>query len=257
MVLPQEFPLFSFSIRYYGLTMATAVLVGFFVAQWRLRFYKLSSQVLEDNFLYLIIFGFLGARVYHVFSNFSYYWQSPLEIFQVWHGGLAIFGSILGGLLATLWITRKEKIGIWVLLDWLTPSLILGQAIGRIGNLFNYELLGKPMSGFLSIYVPEEFRPYEFSQFSHFLPFAALEAVCNLALFFIILWLEKRYFRYSGKGLVFAVYLVGFGFIRFILETQKIEGFRVSGLVPFNVLAGAALMILGIFIFIRRKQVRV
>jgi phosphatidylglycerol:prolipoprotein diacylglycerol transferase len=84
--------------------------------------------------LYAVIGAIIGARLYYVaFSDLTIFWKDPLSVFAIWEGGLAIHGALLGGLLVSILYTRKQNINLAAFLDTLTPPLILGQAIGRIG----------------------------------------------------------------------------------------------------------------------------
>src|ERR1700680_5031790 len=97
----------------------------------------------------------IGGRFYHFFSLFIYYQAHPIDIVKVWNGGLSIYGAVFGALI-TLWILQKTLVSRVTLdtLDWLTPSLILGQIIGRFGNLFNYEVFGYPTNLPWKMFVP-------------------------------------------------------------------------------------------------------
>ena len=92
-----------------------------------------------------VIAGVIGARVYYVlFSDLDYYRADPLKVLAIWEGGLAIHGALIARILAALWCAWREKISFWRWADTFAPSLILGQAIGRIGCFFNGDAHGYP-----------------------------------------------------------------------------------------------------------------
>ena len=107
-ILPQGFSFGIFHIRYYGLCLAAAVAAGYWLAIVRAEKFGLSAQDAEDRLFWLVLAGFLGARIYHVFSDWRYYSQFPGEIVKVWHGGLSIYGAILVGFLAVYLFDKFE-----------------------------------------------------------------------------------------------------------------------------------------------------
>jgi phosphatidylglycerol:prolipoprotein diacylglycerol transferase len=142
-ILSQTFSLGFITIHYYGILMAAAVAAAFYLAIRRAPKYGVDVKQAEDLLFWLIIFGFIGARLYHVLSSISYYWIHPLDTLKVWNGGLSIYGALLGGLFI-LWCYFKihnskfppsaDRPGAGIilnLLDWLAPSVVLGQIIGR------------------------------------------------------------------------------------------------------------------------------
>ncbi|MFC1862613.1 prolipoprotein diacylglyceryl transferase [Thermodesulfobacteriota bacterium] len=132
-------------IRWYGVMIAVACMVGLWVAGIEAERKGISKEKIQSFFIYAIIGGIVGARLYYVvFSDFTQFKTAPFSIFAIWQGGLAIHGGILGGLVVSVIYTRIQKISFWKLADTLAPSLILGQAIGRIGCLLNGDAHGYP-----------------------------------------------------------------------------------------------------------------
>lgn len=255
--LPQVFHVGHFAVHYYGLTMAAAVMAGFWLALKREKQFSLPQGTIDQVFLYLVVGGFAGARLYHVFSSLSFYLYHPLNILFVWQGGLSIFGAIFGGFAGLIIFLHKNRSPLstlhsplFTLLDWLTPSLLLGQIIGRFGNLFNYEALGGPTGLPWGLFVPEDFRPVGFENFAYFHPFPIYEQVLNLFLLLTLYFLEKKVFRGVLRGGVFGSYLLGYGFIRFFLEWQRLDHNIVFGFVPFNTLTSLFLAVLGLSVLI-------
>lgn len=139
-----EFSLFGHdvTIKWYGVIIALgftlAALFGGRVAwTWRIDLGKMVDVLIWGS-----IAGIVGARLYYVFSKWSWYSAHPLEIPQIWHGGLAIYGGIIGGLIAGYIVCKKEKINVRNLLDMVGMSLLIGQGIGRWGNFANQEAFG-------------------------------------------------------------------------------------------------------------------
>jgi phosphatidylglycerol---prolipoprotein diacylglyceryl transferase len=189
-ILPQYFNIGPIFIHYYGIIMAFAVLAGYLLAIKRARNYGIEKEKAEQIIFWIIIGGFIGARVYHVLSSFGYYLANPLDILKVWQGGLSIYGAVFGGLIS-LMVFKKFfifNISLLTFLDWLTPPLIFGQIVGRFGNLFNYEAFGYPTNLPWKMFVPENFRPENFTSYNYFHPWFLYEALGN-ALILVILYL--------------------------------------------------------------------
>ena len=136
-----------FSIKWYGVIIAfgftlAALFGGRIAYTWRIN---LSKMV--DVLIYGTFGGIIGARAYYVIFQWDYYSQNPAEIFQIWNGGLAIYGGIIGGLLAAFITCKLEKLNFYNLLDMVGMSLLIGQGIGRWGNYANQEAFGTFTNG--------------------------------------------------------------------------------------------------------------
>lgn len=233
-ILKQSFHVGVVDIHYYGLIMAAAVLAAFWFGTLRAKSFGINEKQGEDLLVWLVIGGFICARLYHVGSDWDFYWHNPLLIFQVWRGGLSIYGALFGGVLA-LWLYKKSvqlPFSLYHLLDWLAPCLLLGQIIGRFGNLFNYEVFGYPTSLPWKMFVPLEFRPLGFAQFVYFQPFFLYEVVGNLLILFLLL----KVIKFRRQGSLFFSYLLLYNALRFFLEFVRtdstfIGNFRLNALV--------------------------
>lgn len=238
LILPQSFNLGLLAIHYYGIIMALAVAAGFYFALKRAAFFGLDARQAEDILFWVIIGGFIGARLYHVFSSWAYYWRYPLDILKVWNGGLSIYGAVLGGIL-TLWLYKRIShfpFSIFNSLDWLAPSVLLGQIIGRFGNLFNYEAFGYPTNLPWRMFVPAQFRPPGFGNFSFFHPFFLYELIGSL----IILFLLLKVIKLKVSGGLFFWYLLLYNLLRFALEFLRIDSTFIYG---FRLNAGVSLIL--------------
>lgn len=230
-VLPQSLELGPITIRYYGLIMASAVMSGYFFALRRSGKYGLSKTEAERLIFWAVVLGFVGARLYHVASSWQYYSLHPLDIVKVWNGGLGIFGALFGGLIVTLLVCiYREKlfpgktVSLLRLLDWGAPAFLLGQIIGRFGNLFNYEAFGYPTSLPWKMFVPENFRPFDSlsSQFYH--PLFLYEALGNVVILTLFLAIQKKYpAERLPAGTLFFSYLFLYNVLRFFIEFLRVD----------------------------------
>ncbi|MEN9208443.1 MAG: prolipoprotein diacylglyceryl transferase [Gloeomargarita sp. GMQP_bins_14] len=214
-------------IRWYGALIALAVLLGLQLSQFLAKRRGLNPDHIADLALALVVFSLLGARLYYVAFQWPYYAQNPWEIPAIWHGGLAIHGAILAGLLTTYVYAHRRKISLWQLTDVLVPSLALGQTIGRWGNFFNSEAFGRPTDWPWKLYIPYEKRPPEFRQFAYFHPTFLYESLWNLLVGGVLLYLFFRYPRLR-PGTLTLVYMAGYSLGRFFIEGLRTDSLMLG-----------------------------
>lgn len=180
------------TIRWYGLLIASAVMIGITLSQYLAKRRHVDPDLLGDLVIWLIIGAIPAARLYYVIFEWSRYAQNPERIIAIWEGGIAIHGAIIGGTIATLIFARLKHISFWQLADLVAPSLILGQAIGRWGNFFNSEAFGDPTNLPWKLYIPPQHRPLQFANFEYFHPTFLYESLWNLLVFSLLLTLFFR-----------------------------------------------------------------
>lgn len=214
------------TIRWYGLLIATAVLIGVNLSQYLAKRRHVNPDLLGDLVIWLVIGAIPAARLYYVLFEWSEYAKNPGKIIAIWEGGIAIHGAILGGTIATLIFARINKISFWQLADLVAPSLILGQAIGRWGNFFNSEAFGSPTNLPWKLFIPLERRPLGSENFDYFHPTFLYESVWNLIVFGLLLTLFFRSLQGKPRlktGTVFLVYLVAYSLGRFWIEGLRTD----------------------------------
>lgn len=260
-ILPQQFNLLGMNIRYYGIFMASAVFFGYLASREGLYKLGLTPDESVDLLLYLSGFGLLGARLYHVLSEIPYYLSKPQEILEIWNGGLSIFGAIIFGtvglILYLLKFKRNKPINMvtsfFGVADAVSIGLPVGQAIGRLGNLFNYEAYGLPTNLPWKMLVPENFRQLGFEFTSYYHPYFLYEILGLIVIFFILI-----YFKYRGRfgvGQLFFVYLFLYNSLRTLLEPLRIDSIVRDGIRQ-NQLVALILVVIAIigFIYGRKKS---
>jgi phosphatidylglycerol---prolipoprotein diacylglyceryl transferase len=226
------------NIHYYGLFIALAVLVAFFLTLYLAKRYAINKDDIINLSFYLIIFGIIGARVYDVLLEWPYYLNNPLAALKIWKGGLAIHGGIIAGIIVLLFFIKKKKIkglknkNLWedfvTMLFIITPGLALGQAIGRWGNYFNQELFGLPTQLPWGIPISVLNRPIEYISYNFFHPAFLYESLGSLLIFtFLIimhqLCLKKKKNCLKIKVISAASYLILYSILRFLLEFIRID----------------------------------
>jgi len=127
-----------FTIYSYGMMVAIAFLFGVFVARLEAVRKKINPDLVYDLSFYLLVGSIIGARIYYIFFfDLGSFLKNPLSLFMIWQGGLSIHGGIFAGIITGVMFSKINKTSFWVLADLIAPSIILGQAIGRIGCFLN------------------------------------------------------------------------------------------------------------------------
>ena len=235
-------------IRYYGLMYVIAIVAGIFLLQREIPRKKIAltkDEVISYVF-WLVIGGILGARIYYVlFMWKQFYAQNPLEIFAIWHGGLAIHGGIIGGAASIILYAKSKKINFFDLMDATAPLLALGQALGRFGNFMNGDAHGLPTSLPWGIVFPRgSIAGNEFpGQPLH--PVMLYELSLNLVNFLILWKLRKRDHK---RGFILAVYLLNYGIIRFFVSFLRADSLMLGKLRGAQVLS--AIFVCGSLLFL-------
>ena len=139
-----DFSIFGIDIeiKFYGAIIAFGFLLAVLFGGRMAYKWKMSLDKMVDVLIYGTIAAIVGARLYYVFSKWDYYGEHLSEIPQIWEGGLAIYGGIIGGLVAAYFVCKVRKMNYFNLLDMATMSLLIGQGIGRWGNFTNQEAFG-------------------------------------------------------------------------------------------------------------------
>jgi len=210
------------NIHWYGLLIALAIFLGLILIIKIAPKYKPHLQNIIFN---IIIFGFIGARIYYIFNELPHYLANPLEVFKIWEGGLGIYGAVVGGGLALFLYARNQKLSFLFLTDLIAPVLILGQALGRWGNYFNQEIFGKPTNLPWGIPIDVANRPLKFLNFQYFHPCFLYESILSLFIFVFLFLLLKSQIKKTVpcSGMVFAWYLILYALVRFSLEFLRTD----------------------------------
>lgn len=243
------------TIYWYSITMLLAILTAILLAKRESKKVGLSSFI-EDLIFSTIIFGIIGARAYYVIFNFSQYKNDLLSIFKIWEGGIAIYGGVIGGLLAIIYKCKKNDQSILKTTDIIVPGLIIAQAIGRWGNFFNGEAHGSEVSlSFLkSLHIPDFIIKGMNINGLYYHPTFLYESLwCTLG--FIILLIIRQIVK-RKKGIVTYSYLIWYGIGRYIIEGYRtdslyLESIRISQLVSIIIIV---IGIIGIIIEIIKKK---
>ena len=230
---PIIFELGPVALRWYGFLIASAVLMGIFLAQKLAKLRQLNPELIGDLAIWLVIGAIPGARLYYVIFQWQEYAQKPSEIIAIWKGGIAIHGAIIGGAIAALIFARIHKLPFWQLADICAPALILGQAIGRWGNFFNSEAFGSPTSVPWKLFIPPSRRPLEYLGYDYFHPTFLYESIWNLLVFILLIYLFFWGLKRGEKfklGTIALVYLIAYSSGRIWIEALRTDSLMLGPL---------------------------
>jgi prolipoprotein diacylglyceryl transferase len=216
------------SIHAYGLMIA----IGVIAAVWLLgrRLEKRGEGTREDASsmaVWAVTAGVIGARLYHVATDWDSFKNDLGRIPQIWEGGLGIPGGILFGALAATWSFKRRGIAPAVGLSAAAPSLALAQAIGRLGNWWNQELFGKPTDLPWALRIDADKIPAGYAAGTTFHPTFLYEMLWNLALCVVLLRIDRQVKLRPGR--LFAVYVIGYAIGRFWIEGLRIDPAHAAG----------------------------
>lgn len=239
------------AIRYYGLMYFIAAMVGGWLLGKEVRRKGIPLSV-DDSWnliMYALLAGILGARIYYVVFNWSYYGRNLSEIPAIWHGGLAIHGGLIGGVLIGLWFVRRHRVSFRAVADAGAPSIILGQAFGRFGNFMNGDAHGTPTEKpWGIIFPPESIAGREFGPVPLH-PVMLYELVLNLGIFFF-LWSIRKQPR--GDGFIFGLYLILYSIGRFIVSFYRADDLYIGMFRAPHVMSVLIVLAVGGYIMKRR-----
>ena len=240
-------------LRAYGLMLALGVLAAAKVAEHRWARQGNDPRVISAIAVPVVVGGVIGARAYHLFTGYDWSTGGLIGTVQIWRGGLSIWGAVLGGLLALVFVARRRHLDLVALMDAIAPAVLIGQAIGRLGNYFNQELFGRPTTLPWGLRIDLAHRPAGYTQYATFHPTFLYESLWCLLVFAIIEIAERSVGL--RKGQAFAMYICLYTLGRTGFEALRVDkATRVFG-VRFNLLVSAVLCVGGAvwFVWLARK----
>ena len=249
-----QFQVGPLTIHTYALCILAGIVAAVLIAQHRLAARGGERGQVIDIIIWAVPLGIVGARFYHVFTHVGDYFHPGAnlwEVFAIWDGGNALYGSLLGGTVGALIGCRRAGIRLWSFADVLAPAMLVAQAIGRLGNWFNHELFGLPttLPWGLEILPTDPMFPDDLPAGTLFHPLFLYEMIWNLVGLGIILLLEKRFVLRWGK--VWALYMMWYGIGRSWLEAIRIDPTSDGFLgIPANDWASFVAIALGIVLFV-------
>ena len=266
-------------IHYYSIMYIIAFFLGIFIAGRDIvakeRGVK-DKKTIEDFVFWVMISGLIGARVYYVLFKLSMYKDNPLSVFAVWEGGLAIHGGIIGAFIGACIFAKRKKMNLWVLTDMGVGPLLIGQAIGRIGNYANGEIEGVPTFTPWKVILNGNFEQWWAqyqsmsmemqSKFKELVPWGIVfpsgtsagdsfpnfplhpamfyESILNV-IGFLLLWFYFRKKRYN-PGVLSMIYLIMYALIRSFVSFFRVEDLSFFGIIRAPHLISIIMLILAV-----------
>jgi phosphatidylglycerol:prolipoprotein diacylglycerol transferase len=241
------------AIYWYGVLIVAGSMLAAHIASRLSRDNGHDPEIAWNLLIVVLITGVIGARLYHIASSWEYYRLHPGEMFGLQMSGFGIFGAVAGGV-AGLWaFARYHKLHFLEWVDYCAPGLLLAQAIGRWGNYFNQELHGYPTDLPWGIYIAPEHRLPGFEAFERFHPTFLYESVPNFFGAVLLLYLAHNWRRGRLYGDLFFLYGIIYSVIRFFIEYQRPDAWRIGGIPTAQWVSLAAVAFFAPLLFIRRK----
>jgi prolipoprotein diacylglyceryl transferase len=239
-------------LHMYGLMLAIGILVAARVAEVRWVRRGHPAREFSDLVIWIVIAGVIGARIYHVITDYQLFDDDPLRAFQIWEGGLGIWGAVIGGAIAAAFLARRRHLDFGDMLDCIAPGLAFAQSIGRWGNWFNQELFGRPTTLPWGLEIDIANRPDEYLRFATFHPTFLYESLYCLALGLALIWIDHHV--KLNKFQLFALYCMGYTAARFVFEGMRIDPAHLIGPLRVNAWVSIAVFLaaLGWFLWLRR-----
>jgi phosphatidylglycerol:prolipoprotein diacylglycerol transferase len=252
------------TIHFYGIIIMLGVMLAAWLASRLLAKYGENPDVVWDALPWIIIFGIVGARIWHVLTpqasalaigqTTNYYFSHPLDALAVWNGGLGIPGAIIGGAIALYIYCRKTKLSFGIMTDAIAPGLALAQAIGRWGNFVNQELYGSPSTLPWAITIDPAYRLPAYQNVATYHPLFLYESIWNLLNMGLLLWMGKKFKEILRPGDIFLTYLIIYPVGRFMLEFLRLDPSPVAGININQTLMAITAVSASVILLIRLKN---
>lgn len=240
---PIAFKLFGIEVRWYGVLIAAAVVIGTILALREAKKRNVDEDTIIDLLLFAIPASIIGARLYYVAFSWENYKNNPMEILNLRGGGLAIHGVIIAGVIVALIFCKKRKISFWTIGDIVAPSLILGQAIGRWGNFANQEAHGGPTNLPWGIMV-DGVKVH---------PTFLYESIWNFGLFLFLLYYSRK--KSKADGEVFLLYIVLYSVARFFIEGMRTDSLMLGPIRVAQLISLSTIIIGSVILYKRKKNI--
>lgn len=252
------FQLGFISIQYYALFIMMGVFVAYMIGQYNFKKHGYDKEILSDFVFYLLPIGILGARLWYVIFMWNEMYADNLaEIVRIDHGGLAIQGGVVAGLIFSYYFFKKRGIDFFRAGDAIMPGVLVAQAFGRWGNFFNQEAHGGEVArNFLEgLHLPNFIIEGMYINGSYYHPTFLYESVLNVIGFLLIFLVVKKVTRY--RGVEFFSYFIWYGIIRFFVEGMRTDSLYFLGMRTAQ-LTSLAFIVVGIggIVYVVSKNLR-
>jgi phosphatidylglycerol---prolipoprotein diacylglyceryl transferase len=247
-------------LYWYGIAYAVGLAGAYWImTRQALRFGE-NAELLGNGLIIVGVAALIGGRLYHVIDQWQLYASDPLKIVLPPYSGLGIFGGLVTGGLAFLYLTRRYRVSAWRWADIVAPGIFVMQAAGRWGNFFNQELYGPPtnLPWGIAIDCAHRVAPYTCDAYplatTHFHPLFLYESTSAVIGVLTLLWLSSRPRPRLRVGDLGAIMLIWVGGFRFMLEFLRLDNWRLAN-IPTAQIFGLGAVVIGVtLLWIRRRQ---
>lgn len=243
------FTLGPLTVNWYGVLIASAVLIGYLLARHEQKRVGLPEGTMLDLFFYIVPLAIICARVYFVVFKWDMFRDNIWDAFLIHKGGIAIYGAVIGGILGIAIFSRRRHLPMGKLLDMTVPSLVLGQAIGRWGNFFNQEAYGDLITNPALQFFPAGVYIEALGEW-HYATFFYESMWCLLV--FTVLMTTRR--RYTHSGDVLAWYAVLYGAERAVVEGMRTDSLYIGQVRASQLLSMLMIAAVLVLFFARREK---
>ena len=250
---PVAFKLGPFPVHWYGIIIGCGIALALFLAVKEGDRLKLQKDLFTDLLIWAIPISIICARLYYVIFEWEYYAQNPKMIIQIWQGGIAIHGALIGAVLTTIIFTKYKNESFWKVADIAAPSIILGQAIGRWGNFINQEAHGGEVTrAFLeNLHLPTFIIDQMYINGTYYHPTFLYESIWNILGVILLIVLRKVNLR---RGEMFLTYVIWYSIGRFYIEGLRTDSLMVGELRMAQVISLVLILGASLLWFYRRKS---
>jgi len=226
---PIAFSLGPIDVHWYGIIIGSGLALALFLAIREGDRRGLPKDTFADLMLWAIPIAIISARIYYVIFEWKYYIKHPIEAPQIWNGGIAIHGALIGAVITTYVFSKKRGISFWKIADIAAPSIILGQAIGRWGNFMNQEAHGREVTRtFLeNLHLPDFIINQMYIDGTYYHPTFLYESIWDFVGFILLILLRRVNFR---RGELFLSYVIWYSIGRFFVEGMRTDSLMLGSL---------------------------
>jgi prolipoprotein diacylglyceryl transferase len=250
---PFVFHLGPLAPRWYGILLAAGIVLAILVTRRQLALRGWDPGLAGEVAVWAVPCGVVGARLYHVLTDWSAFSGHLEKIPLIQQGGLGIYGAILGGALGAAVGARRAGVPLLVILDCAAPGTAFAQALGRFGNYFNQELFGGPTSLPWGLEIDTEHRPAQYLDEPTFHPTFLYESLWNLLVMAVLLRVALSW-RRQAAGYVLALYLALYSLGRFFVEGLRVDPAHELGPLRLNQVVAAVVFAVALAVLARLRN---
>ena len=245
---PASFTLGPLSIHFYGLIIATGLMLAVLYCSKRAHQFGLTEDTLLDGVLWVTPVAILCARIYYCAFSWELYAHNPISVLYIWEGGIAIYGSVIGAVLGIIVFCKIKKVRIAAVLDLVSLGFLIGQSLGRWGNFFNREAFGAETESFFRMGLMKAST----GEITYYHPTFLYESVWNLTGFLVLHFLSKKR-RFDGQ--IALGYLAWYGLGRAFIEGLRTDSLYIGTIRVSQLLAAVSCVVaLGLLLVFSRKM---